>query len=223
MQTFANRPIPPRELDKSAHDPLARVDNNWMHTQAGAQDWPKHHCKQTWKAAQPFLTESQGRLAVDVGARDGEFTRYLLRGFDQVVCFEPRRREFFDRNTPPDAPVTLFQCALGDEAGEIVMAGGGHDLERTPKRSKVKVLTLDQFELECVDLIKIDVEGYELKVLRGAEKTILKWWPTMIVEKNQVALEGEDPDGALLWLRARGYRVAATCPRGWDHILVHEA
>ncbi len=44
--------------------------------------------------------------------------------------------------------------------------------------------TLDSFELKDVDFIKIDTEGYELYVVKGAEETIKRCKPTMIVEQK---------------------------------------
>ena len=52
-----------------------------------------------------------------------------------------------------------------------------HHLER-----QIELTTLDVFQLERVDLIKIDVEGHEFEVLQGACRTIAASKPTLIIE-----------------------------------------
>src|SRR5205085_3620821 len=46
----------------------------------------------------------------------------------------------------------------------------------------VKVTTLDSYHLDRVSFIKIDVEGHELHVLRGAQRTLMESQPTVLVE-----------------------------------------
>jgi hypothetical protein len=56
-----------------------------------------------------------------------------------------------------------------------------------PKRAildDVEVVVLDDYKFTDVDFIKVDCEGYELFVLKGAEKTILENKPTIVVEQK---------------------------------------
>lgn len=178
---------------------------------------PLHHCKQTYLASLPFLRQT--RNAVDIGCRDGEYTRYMQRHFDHVYGFDARMRKNFAQNVDTNR-VTHFVCALGDAAGDIEMYGGTHDPAINPVRSVVRCLTLDSFELANVDYVKIDVEGFEQKVLKGGEYTIARWRPIVVIEQNDACLPDEKPFAAKAWLEERGYRHMATCPRGWDHVMV---
>lgn len=55
--------------------------------------------------------------------------------------------------------------------------------QRDPEKLEyVKMMALDQFQFDRVDLLKIDVEGMEMSVLRGAEQTISRCRPVMFVE-----------------------------------------
>jgi FkbM family methyltransferase len=67
----------------------------------------------------------------------------------------------------------------------------------------VALKTLDSFELEEVDFIKIDVEGYELKVCQGAEATIKRWRPVMVVEQkgHDKKFYGTTLNAACAWLQ----------------------
>ena len=66
---------------------------------------------------------------------------------------------------------------------------------------------LDTRMLSKIDFMKIDVEGYELKVLNGALRTIELCQPTMVIEINRVALErqGATPDQIFGWLTQHLY------------------
>ena len=47
------------------------------------------------------------------------------------------------------------------------------------------IKTIDWFDLENVTFIKYDIEGYELKAIRGSEQTIKKYSPVVVVEQNK--------------------------------------
>ena len=64
----------------------------------------------------------------------------------------------------------------------------------------VRKLTLDEFGLPRVDLIKIDVEGMELEALEGGAKMIERSRPIMLIEKIKT-----DAVQLHQWLQARGY------------------
>ena len=71
---------------------------------------------------------------------------------------------------------------------------------------QVRVDTLDSFELREVDLIKIDVEGWELPVVHGAVETLRKWRPIVVCEQkgNDELGYGHQPQAALHFLRSIG-------------------
>lgn len=177
---------------------------------------PTNHCKATALLAMPFAENS--RNAVDVGCRDGEFTRYLQTRFQHVYAFDGRRKKSFERNVHTDH-ATYFVCALGAVAGDITMYAGTHDPDHA-KPATVKCFPLDSFNLQDVDFIKIDVEGYERRVLIGSEETIARCRPVIVVEQHWVTLPDEEQYAAKAWLEQRGYRLAGKCPRGYDHIMV---
>ncbi len=56
------------------------------------------------------------------------------------------------------------------------------------KKIRVKFRTLDSYKLKA-DLLKIDVEGFEIEVLEGTIKTIKKYHPKIIIETHSRALE----------------------------------
>jgi len=140
-----------------------------------------------------FFPKTQGRTAIDVGCRFGEYTHYLLKHFEQVKCFEPRIQTLvghFNRNIPKDR-VQVWNCGIGDKQELVNMNGGAihkedGKIEIRPNkyRTDIPVETLDSFAFDNVDFIKVDVEGYELKVLQGAVQTIDKHKPMIVIEQN---------------------------------------
>ena len=71
----------------------------------------------------------------------------------------------------------------------------------------IEVVTLDSLEFETVDFIKIDVEGWEPRVLRGGEQTIKRCRPNIIVEcKGNDTAYGEARNAAVTLLESWGMR-----------------
>ncbi len=69
---------------------------------------------------------------------------------------------------------------------------------------EVPLRPLDDYGLEGVRFIKIDVEGHEFEVLLGAEETLARCAPTLLVEIDQ-AFHDQPIQRIFDWLRARGY------------------
>ncbi|MCA1711245.1 MAG: FkbM family methyltransferase [Actinobacteria bacterium] len=124
----------------------------------------------------------------DVGAHFGEWTESLLvqtrRSDFRVVCFEPSAITFL-RLTEATERLTCVerhQLALGDKPGEatlnIVHAGAGsNSLLPTGQRPRteqetVRVDTVDDFcgrnGIGSLALLKVDAEGFDMRVMRGA-------------------------------------------------------
>lgn len=182
------------------------------------------------------------RTCIDQGSHIGLWTVHLAKRFDQVMCFEPvaALRECWIQNVLGLAERTkLYECALGKEPGVVTMASNPaacgdswvdvagaekrviHGATAQPADTSVEMRTLDSFEFIDVDFMKVDAEGYEENILRGAAETIRQWRPTIIVEqKRDMACKfGLQPQGALQYLREmHDYR----CVRelGGDFVMV---
>jgi FkbM family methyltransferase len=156
------------------------------------------------------------RTIVDVGANRGQFTLYALARFPSahIVAFEPlpAARENMLRLFAGEERVEALPFALGDRDGKVVMhlsaredsssllpvgegqvsAFPGTDEVGT---TNVEVRTLDSVmanrELEKPALLKVDVQGFELPVLRGAGLS-LQFFDQILIEASFVELyEGQ--------------------------------
>ncbi len=166
-----------------------------------------HHI--LYKKALNFVKEPIN--AVDVGCRDGEFTRYLTWNFKHVYCFDYRKRIQFAMNIDINKnKVTHYTCALGQHIATEYASGRGNfrSKEVDPRwiNKQQKIYTLDQFNLSDINIIKVDVDGMDEEVLRGAEGTISKYEPIIIVE--EIESQGIKNHDAVGYLTKLGYKVA---------------
>jgi len=135
-----------------------------------------------------LTTAGERPVAADVGANTGQTVDHLRAFFKRPVVhsFEPGPTAFstLERRMSGDADVHLNNCALGSQPGtvelnehvasdmssmlEIGSDGWGEVKARVP----VEVRTLDEYcsehEVERLDLLKSDTQGYDLEVLKGA-------------------------------------------------------
>jgi|SRR5690554_4491213 len=132
-------------------------------------------------------------VAFDVGANIGDVSKSFSFEFpnSSVYSFEPIKKtyEVLEENTAHLLNVKTFQIAFGEQEGEIEIELDSVDY--SPQNSllktvltpggnseKVNVQTIDNFirekHIEQIDLLKIDTEGFEERVILGAEETINK-------------------------------------------------
>tara|TARA_B100000085_G_scaffold277538_1_gene298087 strand:- start:332 stop:955 length:624 start_codon:yes stop_codon:yes gene_type:complete len=196
-------------------------------------------CKMVYDLAKPYIENF--RTAVDVGSRNGGFTRLMVKHFKNIECFEARKLKHISNafwtgiggRKEMKHKVSLHNCALGDVNETVRMYGpiihdddwwknskiGRNSRQRKYKCSSVEQKLLDSFNFKNVDFIKIDVEGHELKVLKGAVKTIRSFRPVIALEQHDKMEEwckGEKFDG-LNFLKTLGYKQVAF--RGMDYIM----
>jgi len=145
---------------------------------------------------------------IDCGAHIGWFTIIGAELCKQVYSFEAEKANYEclvgNINLNGLKNVKAFNNAVGDECKEVELYvnldnDGGHalwDVSHHPFNKKTKeqktlqkleMVTLDSCIDEPVKLIKIDTEGCELMVVKGAENLIKKYSPMIILEMNDSA------------------------------------
>ena len=102
--------------------------------------------------------------------------RSELRGFRTNSSFGPVVQNL--------SKFTYFNTGLGEkETVRYTKAGVGRIKGQGDLRVEIKLL--DSFNLQNINFIKLDVEGYEEKILNGSKNTILKHKPTVVIEQNK--------------------------------------
>ena len=140
------------------------------------------------------------RTALDIGAHVGMWSRVLALTFETILAYEPvpEHRDCFVKNLtrPGNCRVHLFPVALGNEDKTIHIlttadnSGNAHINPNGVAVNGIKVhqRRLDDYVLNHhhgIDFIKIDVEGWELEVIKGAKETIRRHKPVMVVEQKK--------------------------------------
>jgi FkbM family methyltransferase len=155
-----------------------------------------------------------GKVVYDVGAFEGILTMFFSRSARQVISYEPnpqsRRRLETNIRLNGMTKVRVRPIALSDAPGhdklvfDQLMPGAATSAKLVVeqlKHSSQKVIEVDvlvmrldddviESSLAPPDLIKIDVEGLEQSVLRGAERTLTEHQPALYIELHGA----EDPD-----------------------------
>lgn len=156
-----------------------------------------------------LVTKGGFKHFVDVGANIGlyGFLFGALRPTGNVLMVEPdsSNASLIRRTIEKHGlPVELIEAAVSDQAGEITfhvdnLTGATGSIEsvafiathhgQTPKPVTIHAITLDETLRHDPDLIKIDVEGAELKVFRGATALLSRAQPALFFECDQKKAE----------------------------------
>ncbi len=169
-----------------------------------------------------------GGLVLDVGSHLGYFALVaarLVASTGRVYAFEPlpenavRLARTLRRNQLSN--VHLVARALGETSGRALLAAAGNDsmaqvssevatVDAEP--GSVPLMRLDDWleenrAVRQIDLIKIDVEGHELALLRGGAEALRRFSPRLVIELHWCRQVETSPVQVVTWLSDHGYRV----------------
>ena len=175
-----------------------------------------------------FSLIKPGDVVIDVGANIGEVTlgasarvgrEGSVYSFEaNPLVFEKLRRHIalngvsnvneYNMGLSDQAALVHFYSPEGNRGGGRVAASGD-----APGGAAVNLIALDEFwtaDKIRLDLIKVDVEGHEHKVLRGAEKTLRRHHPKLFVELNDANLRKYQSSASelLQFLENLGYKMS---------------
>lgn len=174
---------------------------------------------------------SDYRSVIDVGAHQGQFALFArwLAPHARVVSFEPLARPAatFQRVLGGDERVQLVRAAVGDQHGKLKINVTADDDSssalpitarqvetygtgsRVVRQVEVSVTTLDRFFAEVPEgpiLLKLDIQGFELRALQGAERLIRSVDSVLIECSFEPFYEDQPLFGATHdWLGSRGF------------------
>lgn len=148
----------------------------------------------------PFLVNKE-QQAIDIGANKGVYTHLLAKLVPCVHAFEPNPKMFSVLTKGLSKNAKAYDVALSNESGSgellVPMSGRkkaysnqGASLSRQKVSGEhgvvqIETRTLDSYTLDNIGFIKIDVEGYEHAVLKGAKETLMHCRPTMLIELEE--------------------------------------
>lgn len=176
----------------------------------------------TKRLFEPYV--KPGQTVIDVGANMGFTTLVLARlvgAEGRVHSFEPgasmfsRLQDLVRQNKLEQ--VELHQVGCGSRQERLTLkipSSSGNASLRLPEDMSAEIKRTETVTIEPLDdhlgshlsqlhFIKIDTEGFEIDVLRGAERTIAKFHPVICIE---LSAEYRDSSAASIeWLLARNY------------------
>lgn len=138
-------------------------------------------------------------IALDIGANRGYYAMALARLYDRVIAFEPNPAITKELLACGHPRIELRAEGLSDQEGlshlflprssrgETLDGWASFDRENLPDRAgeesvEVRTVCLDSLGLEGVNFVKMDVEGHEVRVLRGAEQFLRRNRPSILLE-----------------------------------------
>lgn len=189
------------------------------------------------------------RTILDVGANVGQFSKAALGRWPcvRVVAFEPQltAAEALKKGLPMRQGHLVYPVAVGGEDGETIFYPHRYDrsssvlpISESARRRfswaaelapvRVPVYKLDTLlrteELVRPIVLKIDVQGYEQEVLRGATSTLSAVDAVVIEQSFEPFYEGQPPYGAIdIELRRAGFRLLRVLDARRDGLVVAES
>ena len=175
-----------------------------------------------------LLTHRPRPVALDIGANVGHHALYLASFCAEVHAFEPYDTvsmcldEKVRRNSL--AHIHLHRVGLGERDEELEFfapqgsnTGTGtfvasHEPQNNRPAGRLRLVHADAYlarlQLPAIDLIKIDVEGFELSVLRGLRATLARYRPIIMMELSDQARIGLPGTAEFMALIPPGYEAS---------------
>lgn len=148
-------------------------------------DWIEHHQHKIFPLVKKF------DAVVQAGGALGVYPRLLSEKFETVYTFEPDFLNFHCLVNNTQVPsIVKMNCALGNSNDPVAVIRntmqnvGMHQVSSGYADAFVPQIMIDQLNLKACDLLWLDLEGMEHQALRGAEHTILKYKPVIVVERG---------------------------------------
>lgn len=155
-------------------------------------------------------------IALDVGANVGNHSLYFSRYFSEVHAFEPHplTSQILRINANQKGNVIVHPYGLGDKSGDCYLAespcnlGASRIVDGNNTGLRILVKRMDDLEIDRqkIALIKLDVEGFEARVLRGGNEVLRNSRPVVLFETYAEDFSKEMEEVKIL--RALDYRFA---------------
>lgn len=150
-------------------------------------------------------------VILDIGANIGLFSLHAksIHASVEVFAFEPRLETFelLSQNLANYSDIRVIRAGAGDRSGEALLylteslgsstlTDSGMLESNTLEKEQVPIITIDEFAetaaVKKVDFIKIDTEGYEKQILKGAQKVIQQFRPVLAISAYHFTADQED-------------------------------
>lgn len=163
-----------------------------------------------WTHLIPYVRHTN--VVIQAGGHVGLWPLALSKVFNEVISFEPNQKNYEVAllNTSLQKNIKIYQAALSTMSGDKYLKEndsntGGHYVTDN-KGLKISCRSIDELNVSLCDAIILDIEGHELHALRGAEKTIDKFSPVLMLErKDHSKKNGYSCKEMDIWLHNMNY------------------
>ena len=177
---------------------------------------------ESWKSGQPF-TQNKGlvkfmeylerkdlhfKTVLDIGAWCGTWSNEMSKYADTIHAFEPDDLHYQCLLKNKKENVIPHLCAVGSQKAKVSLVENEKNFtqeKRVVPEGDILMTTVDSFALKDIDLIKIDVEGYEMEVLNGASEALAQTTYVMIELNNNSKKYGSSNGQITKFLTQRGF------------------
>jgi FkbM family methyltransferase len=203
---------------------------DWARLQgsASAMRWTRRDLPNLDRIADQYCRER--RVAVQAGGNLGLYPKRLAMSFATVYTFEPAPALFpMLVANAPEPNIVRLQAALGYHRTHVATVQERRDgkadahegITHVAGPGPIPVMRVDDMHLTACDLLQLDLEGWELFALQGADRTLTRCRPVVCVEINRsCAFVGVTPDQVRREVLDHGYRFADKFES--DHVFVPE-
>lgn len=140
---------------------------------------------------------NNNRRFIDIGANVGIYSYHFRNIFKNIDSFEPINEITYRIKALNCSNIHIHNIALSNQNGHrklnipvingvaVQARASIENADNEKKNLNIETRTLDSYGFDDVDLIKIDVEGHEESVIIGAQETIKKNMPLLLIEIEQ--------------------------------------
>lgn len=175
--------------DRALKQAVDRTIKNQKIKDARAVDYQNHLLEKSYEFIKNY------DLAIDAGANYGIFSYHLNKKFKEVHAFEVATdvRNCLIKNVAnfKMKNVKIHECGLGDVEKfvslQYIKNSFGTYVDPSQSGGDFLIKSIDSFNFQACGFIKIDCEGYEPYIVKGAEQTIKKFRPVILVEDKNLS------------------------------------
>jgi FkbM family methyltransferase len=204
-------------------------DGKWVWPSNDESSWfGQNQHKNLYKVILPYVKNRN--IMIQAGGNCGFILSTFVDHFNFIYTFEPDVVNFYclSQNVIADN-VYKMQACLGETNGttrvqQLIRENQPHDTGGVHVMGDgyVPLITIDSLNLPGCDLLQLDIEGFELKALRGAINTINKFKPVLCIELCEKWLNRYNNNSieVFKFIENLGYTLVDT--KGVDHIFVYK-
>ena len=203
--------------------PIAVFGNDWIGINIALKGlFEEEHLKDLNHLLINLDFDVSNSTAIDIVSNIGNHAIEFAKYFKKVICYEPNQRAYdlLATNTKHLKNVEVFNWGIGSKEEFLQLQENINNIGGSSAKYQIDAKNIVNIEIKPLDnfldsfkkvmLLKIDVEGMEIDVLRGAEKIITKFYPLICFEQHKTDfLDCFNETEAIDWLRKKDYKIYA--------------